>query len=148
MDGRFSAFTLLISSLSRHIRRIKTAEVAEYGLKSPHVSCLYYIHKAGKLTARELCDMCGEDKGAVSRSLEYLEKKGLIKTEVIDGKKYKTPLVLTESGLKVANELSTKIDRALEKAGEGLKEEDRLIMYRSLEIINNNLKDVCKEYQD
>lgn len=146
MEGRFSAFTYLISSLNRYIRKIKTEEVLEYELKSPHVSCLYYIHKAGKITAKELCDACGDDKGAVSRSLEFLEKKGLVASSPIEGKKYKMPLILTEKGTAVAEDLSKKIDNALEKAGEGLSEEDRIIMYRSLEIINRNLSEICKKY--
>ncbi|MBR2336422.1 MAG: MarR family transcriptional regulator [Clostridia bacterium] len=146
MEGRFSAFTYLISSLNRYIRKIKTEEVLEYELKSPHVSCLYYIHKAGKITAKELCDACGDDKGAVSRSLESLEKKGLVTGAPIEGKKYKMPLILTEKGTAIAEDLSKKIDNALEKAGEGLSEEDRITMYRSLEIINRNLSELCKKY--
>ena len=148
MNERFGAFTFLISSISRYIRKIKTEEVVEYDLKSPHVSCLYYIKKIGKITAKELCDVCGEDKGAMSRSIEYLEKKGLIKDDAIEGKKYKNPIVLTEKGEEVAMSLSLKIDSAISEASEGLCEQDRITMYRSLEIINNNLKKICKKYKD
>ena len=146
MKERFRTFTYLISSLSRYIRKIKTEEVVEYDLKSPHVSCLYYVQKIDRITAKELCDICGDDKGAISRSLEYLESKGLIKNDVVEGKKYKTPLVLTEKGNEVATALSAKIDRALDEAGEGLSEEDRQVMYRSLETINSNLKKICEKY--
>ncbi len=146
MEGRFSAFTYLIASLNRSIRKIKTAEVLEYDLKSPHVSCLYYVYKADKITAKELCEACGEDKGAISRSLEHLERKGLVKTDTVEGKKYKTPIVLTEKGKDVAVQLDSKINEALRLAGEGLGEEDRQIMYRSLQLIDNNLKQACKKY--
>ena len=146
MEDRFDSFTYLISSLSRCIRKIKTEEVVEYDLKSPHVVCLYNIKRSGKMTAKELCDASGEDKGAISRSLEYLEKKGLVVHDVVDGKTYKTPYLLTEKGDFVASQLNVKINETLAKAGEGLKDEHRMIMYRSLEIINNNLKDICQKY--
>ena len=148
MKERFSSFTYLISSLSRSIRKIKTEEVLEYDLKSPHVSCLYYINNAGKITAKELCEACGDDKGAISRSLEYLEEKGLVKSDVLDGKKYKAQIFLTEKGKQVASQLDHKIDEALIAAGEGLDDEDRAVMYRALELIDANLKQICKKYGD
>jgi len=45
MNNRFETFTLLITSINRSIRRIKTETMARYELKSPHVSCLYYLYK-------------------------------------------------------------------------------------------------------
>ena len=49
MQGRFELFTTLIAKISRSIRRIKAEEVAELGLKGPHVSCLYHLYKQEKL---------------------------------------------------------------------------------------------------
>ena len=56
MQDRFETFTVLIDKVKRCIRRIKTEEMSEYNLKSPHVSCLYYLyrHKDEPLTAKEL----------------------------------------------------------------------------------------------
>ena len=73
MEERFEAFTVLIARLSRSIRRIKAEEMAGFGLKVSHVSCLYYLHCAGALTASELCERCEEDKAAVSRAVDELE---------------------------------------------------------------------------
>ena len=145
---RFSSFTFLISNISRHIRKIKSVEVAELDLKGPHVTCLYYINKSKALTAKELCVLCGEDKGAISRSLEYLETKGFITSLPIDGKKYKTPLSLTEKGQEASNVICQKIDSVLDRVAEGVSEEHRLIMYSALEKINDNLKSICNDYND
>ena len=82
MENRYEAFTLLVSSISRSIRRIKTDAVAEYGLKSPHVTCIYYLYKQPGMTAAELCEQCDEDKAAISRSLFYLEENGFLTREV------------------------------------------------------------------
>ena len=74
MNERFETFTVLISRISRNIRKIKNQEMAEYGLRSAHVSCLYYIYSVKNITATELCERCEEDKATVSRAIDYLEK--------------------------------------------------------------------------
>ena len=148
MTERFSMFTVLISSISRHIRKIKSMEVAEYDLKGPHVTCLYYIYKQENLTAKELCDLTGEDKGAISRSLDFLEENGFIIVQDVEGKKYKTPLVLTEKGASAAEGICKKIDGILDEVSEGVSDGERVIMYRSLEAINKNLQAICEKYED
>ena len=78
MEERFNTFTVLIAGINRCIRKIKTEEMSEYNLKSPHVSCLYYLYKHNSLTAKELCDICDEDKSNVSRSIKFLEENGYL----------------------------------------------------------------------
>ena len=58
MEERFELFTALITKISRSIKKIKNQEVEEYGLRSPHVSCLYYLYITDGLTATELCERC------------------------------------------------------------------------------------------
>ena len=89
MEDRFKTFTILIAKITRCIRKIKTEEMAEFKLKSPHVSCLYYLYKESGMTAKELCDVCDEDKAAISRSIEYLEDNSFIYCESKFEKRYK-----------------------------------------------------------
>ena len=88
MKERFENFTVLISGINRSIKKIKTEEMQEFNLKSQHVSCIYYIHKNGALTPKELCDICQEDKAMVSRSLEVLGEKCFLTGEKTN-KKYR-----------------------------------------------------------
>lgn len=148
MKGRFEHFTVLIANLNRCIKKIKTAEMEEYNLKSPHVSCLYYLHKEEGLTAAELCAICKEDKAAMSRALDYLEKSGYIFPNKDSKKKYRCPLVLTETGKKIAVGIAEKIDRILDEASVGLSEEHRIIMYQSLALISENLDKICGNYEE
>lgn len=74
MEERFETFTVLITRISRSIKRIKADEMADFELKGPHVSCLYYLSQQDGMTAAELCERCDEDKAAISRSLDDLEK--------------------------------------------------------------------------
>lgn len=148
MQNRFETFTLLISSINRAIQKIKTEEMAEFNLKSSHVSCLYYLYKQNSLTARDLCEMCGEDKANISRSIKYLEEHGYLVCESTAQKRYLSALSLTEKGREVGESLADKVDGILDNASQGLTEEERLIMYRSLALINENLNKICDEYKE
>ena len=140
MDERFETFTVLINQLSRSIRRIKAEQMESINLKGPHVSCLYYLSKDGPLTAAELCDLCEEDKAAVSRSLEYLEQNGYL--QIPEGKRYRRPLMLTQKGAAAGAEVSRRIDSIVALASCDVLEEDRLAMYRALSIISKNLEKI------
>lgn len=144
---RFSAFTVLVANINRCIRKIKTEEMAEFDLKSPHVSCLYYLYIMGPLTAKALGGVCGEDKAALSRSLECLEEEGYIECTSSAKKRYKSPLALTDSGRAVASQIVEKIDRVLALAGEGMEDGERETLYRCLSIVNDNLVGICERYE-
>ena len=147
MEDRFSKFTILISNINRYINRIKSEEMQCFGLRSVHVSCLFYLYKNIEgLTASELCSMCEEDKGAISRSLEFLEKNDYIICQHSDKKKYRAKLQLTDKGKEIASKIINISDEAVEFASNGLRDEERMIMYKSLDIIAYNLKNICENY--
>ena len=148
MKERFETFTVLINRISRNIRKIKNQEMAEYNLRSPHISCLYYLYMAGELTATELCERCEEDKAAISRALDYLEKNGFIVCESKSVKRYKSPLSLTEKGNYVGKRIADKIAGVLNEISDGLTEEERVAFYRSLAIISESLERVCKSSEN
>ena len=148
MKDRFKAFTILICSISRCIRKIKSQEMSDFGLKSAHVSILYYLYKEDGLTAKELCDVCEEDKAAVSRSIVALEKDGYLVCESKTEKRYKSPLKLTPKGREIGRQIVEKIDRILKDASLGLSDENRTIFYQSLDLISENLKNICEKYDE
>lgn len=148
MIDRFSTFTVLVDRLKRVIRKIKTEEVAEFELKSPHVSCLYYLHRYGTMTSKELAEICDEDKAAVSRSLDYLESNGYVFCGSDMPKRYKSPFLLTEKGKEVATLIIDKVDKILDLSSIGLTEEERDTVYRGLEVIANNLERICNNYEE
>ncbi len=142
MDQRFNIFTNHINSINRSIRRIKNLEMKEYDLKSPHVSCLYYLYKMESLSIKELTRLCNIDKGAISRTLDFLLTNGFIFYDEKPNKSYKNDLLLTDKGKEVGKFISDKIDNILEYAGNGLTEEERKILYKALDLIDNNLKEI------
>ena len=114
MENRFETFTVMINRISRNIRKIKNQEMAEYNLRSAHVSCLYYLYSVNGATATDLCERCEEDKATISRALDYLETNGYIICESKSAKRYKSPLFLTEKGNEVGKKISDKINSVLD----------------------------------
>jgi DNA-binding MarR family transcriptional regulator len=144
MQERFETFTVLIAKINRNIRKIKNQEMAAYGLRSSHISCLYYLYLSNGLTATELCERCDEDKATISRSLDYLETNGYITCETKLQKRYKSPLILTEKGSEVGMKIAEKINSVLNVISTDLSEEDRILLYQNLNIISERLSDICK----
>ena len=146
MEERFQTFTLLIANISRNIRKIKSGEMAEYNLKSQHVSCLYYIYKAKSITAKELCDLCDEDKANISRSVKFLEERGYLKCDTKLTKRYLSPLELTESGVAIAKSIGERIDEVLIQSGDGITDTELCGFYKCLGIINDRLQKFAEQY--
>ena len=144
MQERFETFTVLMNRISRNIRKIKNQEMAEYHLRSAHVSCLYYLYSLGIATATDLCERCEEDKATISRALEYLEDNGFITRETESTKRYKSPVLLTDKGLEAGKKIANKIGSVLDTVSGGLTEAERIAFYSSLSIISESLEAVSK----
>lgn len=143
---RYSKFTILINRISRSIHRIKDEVMCRYGLKSAHVTCLYYLYKEGKpLTAREICDACEEDKAAISRAIDLLHREGYVICGGNPEKKYKSPIALTQKGEEVGKAVADKITEILSVLDDGMSDGDRAILYDSLEKISQTLQNVCDD---
>jgi len=145
MKKRFEMFTILIHRIARNIRKIENRELAHYGLRSAHISCLYYLYLSRGLTLTELCERCEEDKATISRAVGFLEKNGYLVSDGKNVKRYKYPLVLTEKGLMIGKEILEKVNGVLEQMNDGLTEEERVAFYRSLSIISEGLDLVADE---
>lgn len=148
MKERFETFTVLINKISRNIRKIKNYEMSEYGLRSVHVSCLYYLYLSAPLTATELCERCEEDKATISRALDFLENKGFIFCESKSAKRYKSPLKLTDKGSEVGKKIADKIDGVLNEIGHSMTEDEREEFYKGLFTISEALEKCAQKFDD
>lgn len=144
MEERFETFTVLVNRISRSIRRIKNAEMAEFGLRSAQVSCVYYLYLFRGLTATELCEHCEEDKSTVSRALDHLERNGFITCETKGTKRYRSPLYLTEKGEAAGKKAADRISGVLESLDTALSDGERAVFYRALSVVSRELSEVSE----
>lgn len=147
MINRFETFITLMNQINRSIQIIKNNEMESYGLKGSQVMCLFHLRQQEKgITSKELTELCGEDKAAISRSLAKLENKGLVKFIDMEGKKrYRTVILLTEEGNKICDRINQKIEQMVQLSGEGYNDEEREIFYRVLSEIAGNLQKTTLE---
>lgn len=138
MLQRFEAFVTGITTCYKYIQRIKSAEMTEFGLKGTHVMCLFFLHHNPQgLTAAQLCQLCAEDKAAISRTISSLQEQGYLTG---GEKKYRASLFLTQTGLELARKIDAVIEQWVCFGGDGLSEEERSAFYFALDRISGNLK--------
>lgn len=144
MISRFEHFSISISCISRYIQRIERMEMEQYGLKGPHAQCLLAMSRYPEgITATRLCQVCEKDKAAISRMVAELEEKGMIRRTDPSGQRYRAVLQLTEQGELAAAHVGERARCAVEKASEGMTDEQRGIMYGALDLIAENLESIC-----
>lgn len=146
MLSRFEHFSSSISCIYRYIQKIERIEMEKFGLKGPHVQCLLAMdrHPEG-ITAAQLCAVCDKDKAAISRTVAELEQEGMVLRETSNGSRYRALLRLSQRGIAAAAQLNDRVVLAVEKAGEGLSDEQRAVFYSVLELIAGNLQNICAE---
>lgn len=143
MEKIFEHFTVNILKLNKLVSRIKQHEMEEFGLKAVHVMCGYYLYEYPQgLTASELVKYTFEDKGAISRALAVMRKKGLVD---YDTKTYNANIVLTDSGKVFAESVMQKAERAVNAGCANQTEQQRVEFYKTLDDIVANLSEYCEK---
>ena len=138
MEKIFENFTITILKLNKLVHKIKNFEMHEYGLKTIHVMCVYYLNNNPEgLTASELTKLTLEDKAAISRALKVLQEKGYAS---YDPNKYNAEIRLTEEGKKLALIISEKADSAVSAGSYDFTDEQRNSFYVELKTIADNLE--------
>lgn len=146
MNERFREFTLLLSNIGRAINKIKNAEMKKYNLKGTQVSCLFYLYGENEMTAKDICALCEEDKGAVSRALKELEEKGFILCEKDEHKKkYNSILRLTEKGNEVAGFINNKVESIISYDKDYITKSELESFYCTFNKVYDNLKKASED---
>ena len=73
------------------------------------------VHVQKGYAIQELSEITGVDKGFVSRTIAKLEKKGIVKRDRKSDKERNYPIILTDNGWKIINEVSKPHKEELEK---------------------------------
>lgn len=146
MIDRFERFSFAVAAMSRYIQKIETDELEKMGLKGSYALYLIILSRYPQgLTATELCEQCEKDKAAISRAVASMEKQGLITRNSDSHSPYRAPIILTAAGKAAADHVRQKAIVAVSRAGTGVSDEDRAIMYATLEKIAANLQLISKE---
>ena len=148
-EDRFEDFVGLITAVAKEIQRIKTVELARFGLRASDLMCVYTLqHHPDGLTAAGLARATSVDRAAVSRVVSHLKEAGIVEVggeeEATAAERYRAPIRLSEKGSAVMLEVNDIISRIVDQAGCGLSDESRRIMYDSLSSVYKELKEISK----
>lgn len=147
MDQRYKIFSGLILNISRCIQKIKNTEMATFGLKGKQVQCLFSLYNQNDgASLKELCEICDEDKGAMSRTIKELTDQNLVFVDEKSDQKYRNPIKLTENGKIIAKDVVDKISCMLMLGSAGISDEERENLYSTLTRISENLTKICDNY--
>ena len=149
MKRRFELFVTAINQIYRCIQKLKSSEMADFGLKGNHVMCLFQLrqHEEG-LTSAELAKLCEEDKAAISRSIAELRSCGLVCEPEGEIKRYRVKITLTPEGREITERMDQKIIDAVMTGAQGYSVEDRENFYRVLLQVADNLQNACLHLED
>ncbi len=146
MVERFEQFSYEIFSIYRHIMKIEREEMERYGLKGSYTTYLAAMYRFPEgITSAKLAELCDRDKAGISRTVNEMEQRGLIERKNIKDNFYRANLVLTDEGRRAAEFVLNRAGIAVGEAGAGLSDSDREIFYRSLALIESNLRKISKE---
>ncbi len=145
MIERFENFTYLVNKIYRNIQKIKLMALKKYGLKGSHMMCIYHLGKENrKLSFKELCDICDEDKGLISRNLSYLKKEKYVNEITDDNQIYKGKLELSEKGKEAFNEIHQLTVKICEKVYLDKEKTSLDDFYKNLEEISDRIELLVK----
>lgn len=114
-----------------------------YGLRGSWARYLILLRKhEGSVTAAKLATLSSRNKADVSRSLAELEEHGLV--ERTSGAAYRARLTLTDRGREISDTLYARALELIGFVGKDISEEDREVLYRSLESLSKNLDEISK----
>ena len=146
MVTRFEQFSASVSCIHRCIQKIERVEMAKYGLKGPHAQCLLAMSRYPEgITSSQLCTICDKDKAAISRTVAELEREGLVNRNTKGTNRYRALLKVTEQGKIAAEHVDQRAKLAVEKASEGMTDEQRVTLYKVLDLIAGHLQTICEE---
>ncbi len=140
MTSRFEHFSVIITNVYRQWIKISAAELEKYEIRGQYAIFITTLQRyPDGLSADELADICSREKIDVIRSMTILIRKGLVVKDPCDKDIYSGLLKLTSEGDKLATVLREKISLAVDLSCKGVSARDRVIFFRTLEKMSNNM---------
>lgn len=140
VEERFEQFSSLISGIYRDIQKLKARWTEPLGMKSVHIFWVYLLKNYPEgLTASELSRHSQSNRSLVSREIQELMDMGYIQTATAAAhRRYGQKLILTQSGLEVAQRISNASLEIQNQVNAGIPEADLITLYRTLGTLMEN----------
>lgn len=140
---RFLTFCRSFDKILKDIKKKEMSYMSEYGLRAVHMGCLLRIKQSGRgMTVTELAKESQTDKALISRVIKELMTDGFVATH---GSGYNKRYVLTEESEKIVLDIGGDIGVYMEKARNGIPEEDMQKFYEVLATLTHNISLIAND---
>ena len=136
----FEQLSIGVHELYLTMHRVETKQMEKYGLRGAYVKYLVaLLHTPDGLTISQLCEICDQDKAAVSRAVSELVGREFIWRDNPRKNHYRAKLKLSERGAELAKEVCNSSKAVFDEAIEGFSPEQRDAFYEFMFAVSENL---------
>jgi DNA-binding MarR family transcriptional regulator len=132
------SISLKLSNTLNTLRKTFNKAIAEYNISSEQYAILNLIN-GRDLTPSQISEIVNKDKAAITRFINALEKKELIKKEQIDRRSYK--IVINKKGKELLEKLDKKAFEFRKKIENEISKDKIDCLFDVLEKIEKIMKD-------
>lgn len=148
---RFVAFSILNENIGKSLQKIKAEYMMqEFGLHSSDVLCLVILRdKEAGLSAAELARACKVDRSVISRAVPTLLDRGVIRYKDASGggRNYRTPLVLTEAGVRMTDEIQAFTVESIKTISGDVDPDELACFYRVFRKLDRSLAEYAEKLE-
>ncbi len=137
---RYSLFRIQVENLSKNLQKYENGKLSSLSMRGNHALCLFQLGKHPEgMTASELSCACEVDKALISRVSAELLELGHIAHKDPKKTKYRSKLVLTESGRAVLRQITLWVCDAIRDLKHEITAEELNIFFKVMGILQNFL---------
>ncbi|MDF2523011.1 MAG: Transcriptional regulator, MarR family [Clostridiales bacterium] len=131
-------FGKLIRGITSNVNYYISVEIEKYGIKRGQFEYFLLIYSSPGINQLELARLKNVGKASVTKALKILEEDGFILRETDERDKRNTLCYITEKGKRIVDNLIHVKTNAEEELFKDFKDEDKLVFYKYLSMIQHN----------
>jgi len=128
----------LLNQVARDVRTLLDQEFAALAVTAQQAGVLLHI-SAGETTPRRLAELLATDTAGMTRLLDRLQSRGLVRREADPADRRSIRIMLTASGRALIPSIPPIFNRVAARVTEGVAEHDLRVVHNTLMTVRANL---------
>lgn len=137
---RYALFRIYVENLSKSLQKYENSKMSSLSMRGIHALCLFQLGKSQDgMTAAELSQACEVDKALISRVLSELLELGHVAHKNPEKTKYRSKLILTESGRACLRQVTRWVTEAIRDLKNEITSDELNAFFKVMAILNRFL---------
>ncbi|MBQ7364750.1 MAG: winged helix-turn-helix transcriptional regulator [Clostridia bacterium] len=143
---RYALFRIYVENLSKSLQKYENSKMSSLSMRGIHALCLFQLGKHPEgMTASELSQACEVDKALISRVVAELLELSHIAHKNPQKTKYRSKLVLTDSGKACLRQVTHWVCDAIRDLKSEITSEELNAFFKVITILNRFLDEGAVE---